>query len=65
MKITEVIHEVQKKVKYVVESTLDLHVDSVNVFYKESEEWSKVELMKTINGKCLEYGYLWGKQLTQ
>lgn len=32
VKITEVIHEVQKKVKYVVETTLDLHVESVNIF---------------------------------
>ena len=32
VKITEVIHEVQKKVKYVVESTLDSKVEAVNVF---------------------------------
>lgn len=32
VKITEIIHEVQKKVKYVVESTVDVNIDAVNVF---------------------------------
>ncbi len=32
IKITEVLVEVQKKVKYIVESTLDIHIESVNVF---------------------------------
>ncbi len=32
IKITEVIVEVQKKVKYVIESTLDTNVESVNIF---------------------------------
>ena len=32
IKMTEVLREVQKKVKYVVESTLDVHVDSVTVY---------------------------------
>lgn len=30
--MTEVLHEVQKKVKYVVESTLDVNVEAVNVY---------------------------------
>ena len=32
IKMTEVLREVQKKVKYVVESTLDVNVESVNVY---------------------------------
>ena len=32
IKMTEVLHEVQKKVKYVVESTLDLNVIAVNIY---------------------------------
>lgn len=32
MKISEVTYEIQKKVKYVLETTLDVEVDSVNVF---------------------------------
>lgn len=32
VKITEVIIEVQKKVQYVVESTIDVNIESVNVF---------------------------------
>ena len=32
IKMTEVLHEVQKKVKYVVESTLDVNVEAVNVY---------------------------------
>ena len=30
--MTEVLREVQKEVKYVVESTLDVNVESVNVY---------------------------------
>lgn len=30
IKMTEILHEVQKKVKYVVESTLDVNVEAVN-----------------------------------
>lgn len=32
IKMTEILYEVQKKVKYVVESTLDVSVESVNIF---------------------------------
>ena len=32
MKISEIVYEVQKKVKYVLESTLDIDVEAVNVF---------------------------------
>lgn len=32
VKITEVLHEVQKKVKYVVEKKFGVHIDSVNVY---------------------------------
>ena len=32
IKMTEILHEVQKKVKYVVESTLDVNVEAVNVY---------------------------------
>ena len=32
IKISQVVYEVQKKVKYVLESTLDVDVESVNVF---------------------------------
>lgn len=32
IKMTEVLYEVQKKVKYVVESTLDLNVEAVNIY---------------------------------
>ncbi len=32
IKISEIVYEVQKKVKYVLESTLDVKVESVNVF---------------------------------
>lgn len=32
IKMTEILYEVQKKVKYVVESTLDVNVESVNIF---------------------------------
>ena len=30
--MTEILYEVQKKVKYVVESTLDVNVEAVNVY---------------------------------
>lgn len=32
IKMTEILHEVQKKVKYVVESTLDVNVEAVNIY---------------------------------
>lgn len=32
VKIGEVVNEIQKKVKYVLEQTLDIELDSVNVF---------------------------------
>ncbi len=32
IKISEIVYEVQKKVKYVLESTLDIDVEAVNVF---------------------------------
>ena len=32
VKISEVVYEVQKKVKYVLENTLDVDIESVNVF---------------------------------
>lgn len=32
IKMTEVLKEVQKKVKYVVESTLDMNVEAVNIY---------------------------------
>ena len=32
MKISEIVGEVQKKVKYVLETTLDVDVDSINVY---------------------------------
>ena len=32
IKMTEILYEVQKKVKYVVESTLDVNVEAVNVY---------------------------------
>lgn len=32
IKISQVVYEVQKKVKYVLESTLDVGIESVNVF---------------------------------
>lgn len=32
MKITEIVYEVQKKVKYVLESTMDVAVEAVNVY---------------------------------
>lgn len=32
VKISEIVYEVQKKVKYVLESTLDIDVEAVNVF---------------------------------
>ncbi len=32
IKITEVLYEVQNKVKYVIESTLDLSVEAVNIY---------------------------------
>lgn len=32
IKMTEILYEVQKKVKYVVETTLDVNVEAVNVF---------------------------------
>ena len=32
IKISEVVYEVQKKVKYVLETTLDIDVEAVNVF---------------------------------
>lgn len=32
IKISEVVYEVQKKVKYVVEQTLDVNVEAVNVY---------------------------------
>lgn len=32
MKISEIVFEVQKKVKYVLETSLDVEVDSINVF---------------------------------
>ena len=32
VKISEVVYEVQKRVKYVLESTLDVSVESVNVY---------------------------------
>ena len=35
MKLTEVLHEVQKKVKYVVETTLDVNIESVNIYVQE------------------------------
>ena len=38
IKITEVLHEVQKKVKYVVESTLDVNVEAVNVYVQGIRE---------------------------
>ena len=34
LKITEIVSEVQKKVKYVLEKTLDIKFRSVNVFVK-------------------------------
>lgn len=34
LKITEVVSEVQKKVKYVLEKTLDIKFKSINVFVK-------------------------------
>ena len=34
LKITEVVNEVQKKVKYVLEKTLDIKFKSINVFVK-------------------------------
>lgn len=37
IKITEVVIEIQKKVKYVLESTLDVEVNSVNVFVQGLE----------------------------
>ncbi|MDD3026825.1 MAG: Asp23/Gls24 family envelope stress response protein [Erysipelotrichaceae bacterium] len=35
MKLTEVLHEVQKKVKYVVETTLGVNIESVNIYVQE------------------------------
>ncbi len=32
MKISEIVFEVQKKVKYVLETSLDVEVDSINVY---------------------------------
>ncbi len=32
VKISEVVYEVQKKVKYVLETTLDIDIEAVNVF---------------------------------
>lgn len=32
IKMTEILFEVQKKVKYVVESTLDINVEAVNIY---------------------------------
>jgi len=32
VKISEIVYEVQKKVKYVLESTLDIDVEAVNVY---------------------------------
>ena len=32
MKISEIVYEVQKKVKYVLEKTLDIDVEAVNVY---------------------------------
>ncbi|MBO6046870.1 MAG: Asp23/Gls24 family envelope stress response protein [Erysipelotrichaceae bacterium] len=32
VKISEIVYEVQKKVKYVVESTLDINVEAINVY---------------------------------
>jgi len=32
MKISEIVYEVQKKVKYVLESTLDIEIASINVY---------------------------------
>lgn len=32
VKISEIVYEVQKKVKYVLENTLDIHVEAVNVY---------------------------------
>ena len=32
VKISEVVYEVQKKVKYVLETTLDVDIEAVNVF---------------------------------
>lgn len=32
MKISEIVYEVQKKVKYVLETSLDVEVDSINVY---------------------------------
>lgn len=35
MKLTEVLQGVQKKVKYVVETTLDVDIESVNIYVQE------------------------------
>ncbi len=35
MKLTEVLQGVQKKVKYVVETTLDVNIESVNIYVQE------------------------------
>lgn len=32
VKISEIVYEVQKKVKYVVENTLDINVEAINVY---------------------------------
>ncbi len=32
MKISEIVYEVQKKVKYILESTLDLEVEAINIY---------------------------------
>ena len=32
MKISEIVYEVQKKVKYVLESTLDIEISAINVY---------------------------------
>lgn len=38
VRISEVVHEVQKKVKYTLESTLDLRFNHVNVFVQGVKE---------------------------
>ena len=61
IKMTEILVEVQKKVKYVVESTLDVNVEAVNVYVQGFEELSRGDKnMQVLTGKLFKEMVLCG-----
>ena len=53
IKINEILVEVQKKVKYVVESTLDVKVEAVNVYVQDTEYI--IQFIINSGGKICKY----------